>query len=111
MGEGYFTFKLYGDNRGYISQVGKFVFQNRNNIIRPNNVLPCLVFHYITNYNLDDLELFFRLVGFSTFTKEELPSSIIEPIDINLPNKNYIYTNYFGGSLTKKKPKHILKPN
>ncbi len=53
--------------------------------------------HYVTNYNLEDLELFFRLAGFSAFTEEELPNSIVMPMSINLTNKNNVHSGCFGG--------------
>ncbi len=113
MQENYFQFKERVASTGKIfsftMQSGKYIFQNRNNTIRLNDVLPFLVFHYITNYNLDDLELFFKLAGFSAFREEELPSSIIEPINIDLPNKNYVYTSYFGGFTDEEEAKVYIE--
>lgn len=58
MQEEFFKFNLYGDNRGEIAQTGKYIFQNKDNKIKVHNSVPFLVLHYVTNYNLDDLELF-----------------------------------------------------
>ncbi len=93
----YFKFNLYGDSWGEYAERGKYIFQNRDNKIKARNVLPFLVFHFVVNYNLADLELFFKLAGFSTFTEEELPRSIVIPVDIGLTNRNKVYAGCFGG--------------
>lgn len=108
MQEEYFTLNLYGDNWGDFAQKGKYIFQNKDNIIQPHNSLPFLVFHFVTNYNLDDLELFFRLAGFSAFTEEELPRSIVNPISINLSNQKNVHSGMFGGITSEEEGiKHI----
>lgn len=97
MQENYFRFNLYGDNWGDLKETGKYVFLNRDNKVGVHNNLPFLVFHYITNYNLSDLELFFRLAGFSAFTQEEMPDSITIPDVINLKNRENVHYGWFSG--------------
>lgn len=90
MQQTYFTFNLYNSTGEKLEKEGKYIFQNRTNdhiTINIYNALPHLVFKYITNCNLDELELFFKFAGFSSFTKEELPKEIVQPETINLENK------------------------
>lgn len=89
MQQSYFTFNLYNATDGTLKKTGKYIFQNRNNgnTIDKYNALPHLVFRYITNCNLVELELFFKFAGFSSFTKEELHNTTIQPEIINLESK------------------------
>lgn len=109
MEEKYFKFNLYGDNWGDIVQTGKYIFQNVGNKIGVHKSLPFIVFHYVANYNLDDLELFFRLAGFSAFTEDELPDSIVRPININLTNKNNVHSGLFGGFTNEEEAKRYIE--
>ncbi|MBE6154783.1 MAG: hypothetical protein E7163_04350 [Firmicutes bacterium] len=97
MQDNYFIFNLYGDNWGDLKEKGKYVFQNIDCKVGVHNVLPFLVFHYVTDYNLEDLELFFRLAGFSAFTREEMPDSVTSPDVINLSNRKNAHAGNFGG--------------
>ncbi len=83
-------FKFYD-----FEKYGKYIFQDKNNRIKNNDILPLLVFHYIVNYNLDDLELFFRLAGFNAFRREELPKTLTTTIDV--PNRSHTYFNGLKG--------------
>lgn len=90
MQQTYFTFNWYNSTGEKLEKEGKYIFQNRPNdhiTINIYNTLPHLIFKYITNGNLDELELFFKFAGFSSFTKEELPKEIVQPEAINLKNK------------------------
>lgn len=107
--EDYFKFNLYGDNWGDLAEEGKFVFQNPNRKIGVHTSLPFLVFHFVTNYNLSDLELFFRLAGFSAFTEDELPNSIITPEVINLTNRKNVHTGWFGGFTDEEEAKKFIE--
>ncbi len=109
LSEGYFKFNLYGDNWGDLAEKGKFVFQNPNRKIGVHTSLPFLVFHFVTNYNLSDLELFFRLAGFSAFTEDELPNSIITPEVINLTNRKNVNTGWFGGFTEEEAAKNFIE--
>lgn len=107
MQEGYFQFNLYGDGWGEIARKRKYVLQNKDNIIERNSALPFLVFHYIVNYNLDDLELFFRLAGFSSFSEEELPNIIITPI--NLPSRENVHNGWFGDVTNEEEAQEYIE--
>lgn len=107
--ENYFKFNLYGDNWGELAEKGKYVFQNIDMKVGVHTVLPFLVFHYVTDYNLSDLELFFRLAGFSAFTEEELPNSIITPETIDLTNKKNVHAGWFGGFTDEEKAKKFIE--
>jgi len=105
----YFQFNLYGDDWGELAEEGKYVFQNRDEKIGLHSALPFLVFHFVTNYDLSDLELFFRLAGFSAFTKEEFPNSIVTPRVINLTNRKNVHDGKFGGFTDEEKAKKFIE--
>lgn len=105
----YFKFNLYGDNWGDLEEKGKYLFQNTNRKIGVHSLLPFLVFHFVTDYNLSDLELFFRLAGFSAFTEEELPNSIVTPEVINLTNRKNVHTGWFGGFTDEEDAKEFIE--
>lgn len=109
LSDDYFKFNLYGDNWGDLVEKGNYIFQNPNRKIGVNDSLPFLVFHFVTNYNLPDLELFFRLAGFSAFTEDELPNSIITPEVINLTNRKNVHTGWFGGFTDEAKAKRFIE--
>lgn len=109
MQEEYFKFNLYGDKCGDIEQTGKYVFQNIDGVVSVNSALPFLVLHYVTNYNLADLEFFFRLAGFSAFTEEELPNSIVTPVAINLTNRNNVTSGWYGGFNKEEEAKKFIE--
>jgi len=105
----YFQFNLYGNDWGELDKKGKYVFQNRDEKIGLHSSLPFLVFHFVTNYDLSDLELFFRLAGFSAFTEEELPDSIVTPRSINLSNKENVHGGMFGGFTDEERAKKCIE--
>lgn len=105
----YFKFNLYGDNWGDLAESGKYVFQNKDYKVGVHNSLVFLVFHFVVNYNLSDLELFFRLAGFSAFTREEMPDSITNPDVINLTNKKNVHTGWFGGFTDSEEAKAFIE--
>lgn len=107
--ENYFKFSLYGDSRGDIAEEGKYIFQNSNQKISKNSCLPFLVSHYVTKYNLSDLELFFKLAGFSAFTEQELPNSIVTPTYIGLPNRKNATSRFFGGYEDEDEAKKFIE--
>ena len=79
----YFRFRVYGDNWHDFSEESNYVFLDYDN--KFTDTLSSFAWHFIAMYNLSDLELFFRLAGFSAFTLEEMPDSITNPKIINLP--------------------------
>lgn len=79
----YFRFRVYGDNWRDLSEESNYVFLDYDN--KFTDTLSNFVWHFIAMYNLSDLELFFRLAGFSAFTLEEMPDYITNPKIINLP--------------------------
>ena len=105
----YFKLNLYGDNWGDLAETGKYVFQNKDYKVGVHNSLAFLVFHFVVNYNLSDLELFFRLAGFSAFTREEMPDSITNPDVINLTNKKNVHTGWFGGFTDPEEAKAFIE--
>lgn len=107
--ENYFKFDLYGDNWGELAEKGKYIFQNTNMKIGAHTALPFLVFHFVTDYNLSDLELFFRLAGFSAFTEDELPNSIVNPEIINLTNRKNVHAGWFGGFADEEEAKKFIE--
>ncbi len=107
MQENYFQFKLH--TKYSLTQSGKYIFQNKHNDCENNTLLKFLVFHYIADYKLDDLELFFRLAGFSAFTREELPSSIIKPVSIDLYDKDYFYPPRLYGNGDEEEAKAYIE--
>lgn len=109
MQEEYFKFYLYGETWGSIAQSGNYIFQDKNNKIGINDALPFLVFHYVTNYNLDDLELFFKLAGFVAFTEEEIPSAKKMHKVINIPKRVNAHRGWFGGFDTEEKAKQFIE--
>lgn len=89
----YFVFDLYKDNWSNLTSSGKFVFvKNSTAIISNYTILPFVIFHYIVNCNLEDLELFFKVAGFVSFTREEMPYEVAIPDIIHLANKESMYS-------------------
>lgn len=100
MKENYFSFCLYDGMTSEPIKKGNYIFLNFNNeIAKFENFtkfddLPILVFHYIVDYNVEDLELFFRLAGFSAFVIDEIPGSIIKHEVVPLFEKKYVKVNF-----------------
>lgn len=91
----FFKFNLDGTDYNGYTTTGKFIFKDRDNILKKHKYLPFFILYYIVQYNIDDLEFFFRLMGFSAFKLDELPDFIINPTIINLPVPQNVneYTN------------------
>lgn len=107
MQEDYFRFCFCKDNHDAIK--GKYIFHNLDNKISNDKVLQILVFHFIANYNLSDLELFFRLAGFMAFTEEEFPNSIVTSQDIILTTREHTPSGWFGGFNDEEKAKAYIE--
>lgn len=74
MEDNYIKFALYTENWLKIKQDSKYVFQDNECIINSKRI-PNLILQYVTNYNLEDLELILRLSGINSFSIEEMPQS------------------------------------
>ena len=74
MEDNYIKFALYTENWLKIKQDSKYVFQDNECKINSKRI-PNLILHYVTNYNLEDLELILRLSGINAFSIEEMPQS------------------------------------
>ena len=74
MEDNYIKFALYTENWLKLKQDGKYVFQDNECKINSKRI-PNLILHYVTNYNLEDLELILRLSGINAFSIEEMPQS------------------------------------
>ncbi len=109
MKDNYFKFNLYGNTWGEFAQTGEYIFQNSNKKITKNSCLPFLVFHFVVDYNLSDLELFFKLAGFISFTEEELPRNIVVPENINLANKRNFHNGLLGGFKDKESAEKFIE--
>jgi len=109
MKDNYFKFNLYGNTWGEFAQTGEYIFQNSNKKITKNSCLPFLVFHFVVDYNLSDLELFFKLAGFISFTEEELPRDIVVPENINLANKRNFHKGLLGGFNDKESAEKFIE--
>lgn len=71
MENSYFQFVLLGDNDEDEREYGKCIFQDEYN----KSCLATLIFSFVTdNKNLDDIELFYKVAGFNTIRKEEIPN-------------------------------------
>ena len=77
----YFRLKVFGEGWQEVAQSGRLVFQNKNNIVQLNNVLPDLIFLHLADNNLTKLEDYFVEKGFLAFPAElvnpDLPISSI----------------------------------
>ena len=78
------------ENWSDLVESGGYVFQNNDYKIGVHNSLAQAVFDFVVNHNLHDLELFFRLAGFSAFTLEEMPDSISKAEVLNLSSKQNV---------------------
>ena len=74
MKDNYIKFALYTENWLKIKQDSKYVFQDNECKINSKRI-PNLILQYVTNYNLEDLELILRLSGINAFSIEEMPQS------------------------------------
>ena len=90
----YFIINIYDDEN--IIESGNYLFQNdKNHIINEYTRLPELIYYFVTNYNLCDLELFLRIAGFSAFKRDELPKSFTNFFEIKIV-KRYDYDYIVG---------------
>ncbi len=95
MNDNYVRLILYGEKYSDLKQKGKYVFQDNNYKLREDTYLLLAILHYITDYDLHDLELFLRLSGINAFTLEEMPDSFSTPtfVDILTDKRFTSYTN------------------
>ena len=91
----FFKFNLDGNDYNGYTTVGKYILKDKDSILKKHKYLPFLILYFITDYNLNDLEFFFRFSGFSAFSLDELPDFIVNPTIIKLPVPQNInkYTN------------------
>lgn len=108
--EHYFRFDLYGDNWSEITQQGKYVFYDPNYEIsvNTNHALPFIILHFVTEYNLLDLELILRLAGFSALLPEEMPYRDVEYINYS-SYPGFIYDSLFDGCTTKEEAEKYIE--
>jgi len=101
--EHYFTIDLCGDNWSEITEKSKYIFYDPYYEISTDNnyELPFIILHFITNYNLSDLELILRLAGFSALLPEEMPYRHVDTLSYST-SPRYISDSWFDGCLTKK---------
>ena len=73
----YFRFRLFGDRWQETAALGSLVFQNKNGIVKPNNVLCNLIFHFVVDVDrdLEKLEQYFIERGFSSVPAEMIDSN------------------------------------
>ena len=96
----YFCLQVYGNGWQEIAERSNLVFHNKGGIIKSGECLTFLVFAFVANYNLSDLELFFELAGFECYPIEENPDPS-HTLNITLPNMNKAHFGLFGGYDTK----------
>lgn len=70
----FFRLRVFGEAWQETAENGNLVFQNRDNIVKPNNVLPDLIFLHLANNDLAQLEKYFLDQGFLGF-----PAEFIDP--------------------------------
>ena len=73
----YFKFNVFGEKWQEIAEKGSLIFQNKDNIVKPNTVLSDLVFLHLANGDLSKLENYFLKQGFLGFP--------VEAVNPNLP--------------------------
>ena len=72
----YFKFDVFGEKWGEIAEKGRLIFQNKDNIVKPYNVLSDLVFLHLANGDLSKLEDYFLKQGFLGFPVEAVNSNL-----------------------------------
>lgn len=72
----FFRFKVFGDTWGKIEENGSLIFQNQKDIVKPNNVLPNLIFLHLADNDLAKLENYFLEQGFLGFPAELIDSKV-----------------------------------
>ena len=90
----FFRLRVFGEAWQETAENGKLVFQNQNNIVKPNNVLPDLIFLHLANNDLTKLEEYFLEQGFLGFPAELIDSKV--PVtSIGVSRKpNYSVTHF-----------------
>ena len=78
--DNYFQVHIYDKNWGDQVETSKYVYQDKCLDVDVYD-LVYVIYYFILDRNLEDLELFLRLAGFSSFTLEEIPYSITIPLD------------------------------
>lgn len=105
--ENFVSFNLYNNAWRGIEKMGNYIFYDPEETI--SGALPFLVFHFVTNYNLEDLELFFKLAGFTTFKEEEIPHMKSSKKSYNLPNERQYHAGWFGGFTDEESAKKYIE--
>ena len=108
--EHYFTIDLHGENWSEITEKSKYIFFDPYYEISTdtNYALPFIILHFITNYNLSDLELILRLAGFSALLPEEMPYRDVETLYYST-SPRYISTSWFDGCSTKQQAEKYIE--
>ena len=108
--EHYFKFDLCEDKWSEITQKGKYVFYDPYYEISAdtNYELPFIILHFITEYNLSDLELILRLAGFSALLPEEMPYCNVETLSYS-SSARYISDSWFDGCSTKQQAEKYIE--
>ena len=79
----YLRFSLFENDESELIQKGNYIFMDNYLSLHEVSVIY-YVLHYVTNYNLSDLELFLRLSGFCAFTSEEMEKPYSKVFDFSL---------------------------
>lgn len=97
-----FIFNIYNDDGNEILEIGNYYFWNNDYSVRLVNAISFLIFRFIVNYNLSDLELFLQIAGFNSMKIKDIPCSVINPEIINLSTSRDINKGPFKGYTNSK---------
>ena len=91
MNDNYVRFDLYWESPidNILLQSGKYIFRDSNLQLHDFGAIY-YVLRYVTNYNLNDLELFLRLNGFSAFSNDEMMNEYSHAYTFSLNKNNNI---------------------
>ena len=91
MNDNYVRFDLYWEDpiNDILLQSGKYIFRDNKLQLYGAGVIYDIL-HFVTNYNLADLELFLRLNGFCAFSNEEMMDEYSHAYTIQLNKNNNI---------------------
>lgn len=81
--ENYFKIYIYDGNWDNLVETSTFVFQDKISKFNISDIIYIL-YHLVFNHNLEDIEFFLRLTGYSAFNSDEMPDSIAYPESIIL---------------------------
>ncbi len=99
MNDNYVKFELFKEDNfdnafsHHVLQSGNYIFRDNNLELHGTGAIYD-VLHFVTNYNLADLELFLRLNGFCALTKEEMMEDYNKVYTISLNRNNNIAYNH-----------------